>query len=198
MVGNLGATTFAVVYLGWLPSFAVLTRSDTNVTDPVVGAWTILIVLLVVFASDIGALYVGRAIGRHKLAPVISPGKSVEGFVGGVVASVLVTCGLKMLASMPSLEAEPITSAEKLIAFSDELTQTVARLSMLEAVLFAAAVSVASQVGDLFESVIKRSAKVKDSGRLVPGMGGLLDVVDGAVFAVPLAYFLLTKVWQVL
>lgn len=109
-------------------------------------------VFTVTWATDIGAYAVGRAIGRNKLAPSISPGKTIEGLFGGIVAAGLASAAWSVYAGLPEL------------------------LLML-APLFA----VAAQMGDLFESWIKRRAGVKDSGHLLPGHGGLLDRLDGLV-----------------
>jgi phosphatidate cytidylyltransferase len=109
-------------------------------------------VFIVTWATDIGAYAVGRAIGRNKLAPSISPGKTVEGLFGGIVAAGLCSAAWSVYAGLPEL-------------------------LLILAPLFA----VAAQVGDLFESWIKRRAGVKDSGHWLPGHGGLLDRLDGLV-----------------
>jgi phosphatidate cytidylyltransferase len=109
-------------------------------------------VFIVTWATDIGAYFVGRLIGRNKLAPAISPGKTVEGLVGGVVAAGLLAGEWVIYNDMP-------------------------RTLLVLAPLFA----VAAQAGDLFESWIKRRAGVKDSGHWLPGHGGLLDRLDGLV-----------------
>ncbi len=196
-MADLGATLLTIVYLGFLPSFAVQMRCDANIGDPIAGAWTVLIILGMVFASDIGALYVGKAIGSTRLAPSISPGKTVEGLIGGVVGSVVLAAGVWAASSIVPPDREISTVGDHLAVLAYEATRVVARLTFAQMFGLAAAVSLASQVGDLFESLIKRSAQVKDSSQLIPGMGGVLDVLDGAVFAVPLAWLLLTRVWQV-
>ena len=119
------------------------------------------------WAGDIAALYVGKAFGRHKLAPRISPGKTWEGFVGSVVASV----GYAALYFPRLLPDVPIA----------------------EALLIAAAANIAGQFGDLAESALKRGAGVKDSGTLLPGHGGWLDRVDSSLFALPVVYFLVSN-----
>ncbi len=122
--------------------------------------------LLVNWVGDTGAYYVGRKFGRHKLAPMVSPGKSWEGAFASVVTGV--AFGLIYL---------PLT---------------IKGTSWWLAGLLALAANVAGQVGDLAESAIKRGAGVKDSGSLLPGHGGLLDRVDSTLFALPVLYSLLT------
>ncbi len=196
-LGDLGATTVTIMYAGVLPSFAIQMRSDANYGHAAVGAWTLLIVLAVVFASDIGALYVGRALGRRRLAPSISPGKSVAGFFGGIGASVVASVGFCALSLVTMPEGDGDTTLQRLGMLAHEAGLAFGRLGFAQAVVFGIAMSVSSQIGDLFESLLKRSAQVKDSSNLVPGMGGVLDVIDGVLFAVPIAWFLLTRLWQV-
>jgi phosphatidate cytidylyltransferase len=126
--------------------------------------------LVVTWASDIGAYFVGRAIGGRKLIPSVSPGKTVAGAVGGLVASMLVAW-----------------------LYARSVLVPVANLGFTPwgAVLFGAIVSVAAQVGDLFESLIKREGGVKDSSRIIPGHGGILDRFDSLIFVLPVAYLLL-------
>jgi phosphatidate cytidylyltransferase len=111
-----------------------------------------------VWATDIGAYFAGRAIGGPKIAPSISPNKTWAGLMGGVVAALLLGWVLMRFAGLP------------------------AKLAMLSPVL-----AVAAQVGDFYESWLKRRAGVKDSGRLLPGHGGVLDRLDGVVTSAPLA-----------
>jgi phosphatidate cytidylyltransferase len=130
--------------------------------------------LCVVWAGDIAALYVGRAWGRHKLAPSLSPNKTWEGTLGSVAGSLLVTGGLLGLAAW--------------LAQWDS-----AKLSYPEDVWYwlvlAVVVNVVAQVGDLAESALKRSAGVKDSGSLLPGHGGVLDRIDALLLAAPVLWY---------
>ena len=126
------------------------------------GRLLIFVTLLTVFADDTAAFFVGRAIGRHRMAPVISPGKSWEGFVGGTVAAVAV-------AFFALYDQDVVTNGESLVLGP--------RRSGLAATL-----------GDLFESAVKRDLGVKDSGRLLAGHGGVLDRVDSLLWAGPAAY----------
>jgi len=118
--------------------------------------------LLVNWASDIGAYYVGRRFGRHKLAPEVSPNKSWEGSLGGVVSSVLL-------------------AGAYLMRFGS-------RIPVPAIVALTVAANMAGQFGDLAESAMKRGAGVKDSGTLLPGHGGFLDRVDSTLFALPVIY----------
>jgi phosphatidate cytidylyltransferase len=126
--------------------------------------------LVVTWASDIGAYFVGRAIGRRKLIPSVSPGKTVAGAVGGLVASMIVAW----------LYARTVLVPVASLGFTP-----------WGALGFGAAISVAAQVGDLFESLLKREGGVKDSSRIIPGHGGVLDRFDSLIFVLPVAYLLL-------
>jgi phosphatidate cytidylyltransferase len=131
--------------------------------------------LCVVWAGDIAALYVGRAWGRHKLSPKLSPNKTWEGALGSVAGSLLVTGGLLGLAH---LLAAQWNSA--VLSYPEDLGYWL---------VLAAAVNVAAQVGDLVESALKRSAGVKDSGSLLPGHGGVLDRIDALLLAAPVLWY---------
>ena len=126
------------------------------------GRLVVFTVLIAVFADDTAAYFVGRAIGRHKMAPRISPGKSWEGFVGGTLAAMAVA----------------------FFAMYDQ-----GFITDLEALALGAAVALASTLGDLFESAIKRDLGVKDSGHVLAGHGGVLDRVDSLLWAGPAAFY---------
>ncbi len=128
------------------------------------GRLVIFTVLIAVFADDTAAYVVGRSIGRHKMAPRISPAKSWEGFIGGTIAAMAVA----------------------FFAMYDQ-----GLLTNLEALALGGAVALASTMGDLFESAIKRDLAVKDSGRLLAGHGGVLDRVDSLLWAGPAAFYVL-------
>jgi phosphatidate cytidylyltransferase len=130
------------------------------------GNFWILFLLTVIFMSDTGAFYCGRFFGKRKLYSSVSPNKTWAGALGGLSAGVI--SGL-LFSTLFRLGAFP-----------------------LEAGLLAGSLSVCGQVGDLVESMLKRTAGVKDSGRMLPGHGGLLDRVDGVLFAVPLLYLYLS------
>ncbi len=138
-------------------------------TDPVAGRANLLLLLLVVWATDIGAYLVGRAVGGRRLAPRISPGKTVSGAVGGLVAALCVG----FLGSL--LLGDPVGG----------LIPDLARAGAV-----AACLSVVGQAGDLLESGMKRRFGVKDSGHLIPGHGGLFDRLDALLAAAPVAALL--------
>lgn len=129
--------------------------------DGAVGRWNVLFIVLVVWASDIGAYVAGRMIGGAKLAPTISPGKTRSGAVGALFAAMLI--GVAVAAGTGSA---------------------------VHAAMVALVFSVVEQAGDLFESWIKRLVGVKDSGRVIPGHGGLFDRLDGLLAAAPVAALL--------
>ena len=126
--------------------------------------------ILITWASDIGAYVSGRTIGGRKLIPMVSPGKTIAGAIGGLVASMLVSW-----------------------LYARSVLVPVANLGFTPwgALLFGAIVSVAAQAGDLFESLLKRDGGVKDSSRIIPGHGGVLDRFDSLIFVLPVAYLLL-------
>ena len=144
------------LYLGLTLSHAVWLRQLDH------GWEWVLLVLLTVFATDTSAYFVGRAMGRHPMAPTVSPGKTWEGGVGGILGAVGVAVALSFLLDFP--------------------------LSPWQAVLLGAAAGVVAQVGDLAESALKRAAGVKDTGRLVPGHGGVLDRLDSLVLTFVVVY----------
>jgi phosphatidate cytidylyltransferase len=156
-------TLLAFLYLPWSLGYVLLLRETP---DPGLGLWTLSLPLVASFATDIGAYFAGRFFGRHKLAPEISPGKTLEGSMGGILFSFLA-----------------------LLAYT-ALVREVFPFGLLELWLFSLLLSLAAQLGDLAESMLKRFAGVKDSGRFLPGHGGLLDRIDSLLFTFPLTYFL--------
>ena len=156
IVGVIPKQVQGIVYIPLLLSFLVLIRRDPD------GMIWIFLLLAIIFAGDISAYYVGSNLGRRKLNPAISPGKTIEGAVGGLAGNLLVGSIGKFF-FLPELSWGP-------------------------AVLFFLAVGLAGQVGDLFESEFKRSSKIKDSGGILPGHGGFLDRIDALLFASPVAY----------
>ncbi len=164
---------------------------------PVLRAWRngpllLLYLMLLVWCGDIAAFYVGRAFGRHKLAPRISPGKTWEGTVASVLAAIAV--GVVLFHYM-----NPIAGALRVAhllrptgyAFPRSIANihpTVRVAPLWLVALFAAVVNIAAQFGDLVESALKRGAGVKDSGGLLPGHGGVLDRIDALLFALPVGF----------
>ena len=131
---------------------------------PEFGFWAVMAVLFTVFAADTGAFFVGRTLGRHRMAPAISPNKSWEGFVGGVVAAI----GMAFVI---------------LYKDRDEF------LTIPVSLVLGLVIALAAVLGDLFESAVKRDLDVKDSGRVLGGHGGMLDRLDSLLWAGPAAYF---------
>ena len=186
-IASAATTLLGVVYTAGMLSFGYAIRyHDTVAGYDVVGAhhaalggWALrvppggvllIFPLVITWASDIGAYFVGRSIGGRKLIPSVSPGKTVAGAVGGLVTSMLVSW-----------------------LYARSVLVPVANLGFTPwgALAFGAIVSVAAQVGDLFESLIKREGGVKDSSRIIPGHGGVLDRFDSLIFVLPVAYLLL-------
>ena len=165
-------TAFGAVYTGGLLAYALWLRSLGGMGPGWSGAAVLFLPVAVTWLGDSAAYSVGSAIGRHKMAPVISPKKTWEGAVAGLLA----------------------TAAGALLYV--ELTSPLLRWSMSvwQVLLFGALVSVAGQVGDLFESRFKRDCAVKDSSNLLPGHGGALDRIDSLVFVFPFAYAFLRLV----
>ena len=166
-------TTFGALYVGLLGFVARLATTDSEI-DPtaILGglgserAW-ILALVLVVWAFDTAAYFTGRRIGRHAFMHHISPSKTVEGVIGGMVAAAVVGAVLVAAFGRP----------------------------WLAGMAFGLAVAAAAQAGDLAESMLKRAAGAKDSGSLIPGHGGILDRVDSFLFAAPVAYFYVVSVF---
>ncbi|MFZ4575741.1 MAG: phosphatidate cytidylyltransferase, partial [Phycisphaerales bacterium] len=156
-----GVTLLSYVYLGLTFGFLLAIRKDYS-------AWVLMWVLLVTKACDIGAYFTGKAVGKHKLAVWVSPGKTWEGLIGGVVLSSVVSIvGLKVMAARQML---PWTGlAEAVVA----------------GVLFA----IVGQLGDLAKSLLKRDAGMKDSGQVLPGFGGVIDIIDSPLLVTPVAFW---------
>lgn len=157
---KLAAGTLAIIP-AWC-ALALLHASQPN------GHRWLLVALAIVWAGDTGAYFAGRAFGRHKLAPRISPNKTVEGLVGGMVCALLAAALFAWYAGA-TLQQQPLVLGVALVTF------------------------LASVVGDLFESLLKRHVGVKDSGDILPGHGGILDRFDAVLAALPV--FALGKLW---
>jgi phosphatidate cytidylyltransferase len=161
-IGQMAGTVLAALYLGGLGWFLLALRVKRS--EHFTGhALTILMILLMVKSTDIFAYFGGRAFGKHKLIPWLSPGKTWEGLACGLLAAGAVGA-----------------------AFAPQISQ----LTWTKAVVFGILIGAVGQLGDLFESMMKRDAEVKDSGRLIPGFGGILDVIDSPLLAAPFAYLL--------
>jgi len=145
-----------IIYIPVSLGFLVLIREGHS------GTIWIFLLLAIIFAGDTGAFYVGSYLGRHKLCPAISPGKTIEGAIGGLTANLVVGAIGKAF-------------------FLPDLPWSLG-------ILFFLAVGIAGQLGDLFESEMKRSSNIKDSSNILPGHGGILDRIDALLFASPVAY----------
>ncbi len=164
-----GITLLGAVYTGGMLSFAVAIRNHPYAVGRLAGTTLLLLPVALTWTTDIAAYAVGRMLGRRKLVPAVSPGKTVAGAVGGVVLSVIACWAYARWILRPSAE----------LAFSP-----------VGVVCFGVAISVAAQIGDLVESLLKREAGVKDSSRIIPGHGGVLDRIDSLLFTLPTAYVL--------
>jgi phosphatidate cytidylyltransferase len=185
-LASISGTFFGIFYVGWLLSHAVVLREFHRVmfarygedaasrigVTPECGAFLLTFTLAVVVWSDAGAYFAGRAYGKHKLAPRISPSKSVEGAIGGVIGGTL--CGL-VFKGLFELWWPHLSDV----------------LGWVAVTVFGIILSGAAIVGDLVESLLKRDAQVKDAGAMLPGMGGVLDRIDSPLIAIPVMYYLM-------
>ncbi len=162
------AAVFCLLYTGLTLIALPMLRSSED------GKWLVTFLLCVVWAGDITALFVGRSLGRHKLAPHLSPNKTWEGAAGSVAGSLAVT-GLLILLSRELVKHDVVA-----LAFPG---------SVVYWLVVAVVVNIAAQIGDLAESALKRSAGVKDSGTLLPGHGGMLDRIDALLLAAPVLWY---------
>jgi len=171
---NVGSTVFGAIYVGWLISHLVVLRGvwlvgltpvPHTVTvgpyHPEIGACLVMLTFLGTWACDTGAYFIGRAFGKTKLAPRLSPNKTWEGAAGGFVSSIVVTT----------------------------IAGYVIHLPLAHCLALGALFGVLTQLGDLSESSIKRELDIKDFGTMVPGHGGILDRFDSLLFTGPVAYY---------
>lgn len=154
-IEHVALTILGALYIGYGFHYMAAARSIDN------GLWLTLLVLLGIWSTDSGAYFVGKAFGRHKLLPAISPNKTVEGALGGILTALVVVLGLNAL---------------------------LGKLPFWQALGIALVTGIAAQLGDLVESAMKRHFGVKDSGRIIPGHGGVLDRFDSLLFVFPLLY----------
>jgi phosphatidate cytidylyltransferase len=163
----ISTTLFGLMYVPWLLNFL----SKIVFFPGVEGRYYVLYFILVTKFSDLGAYVTGSLIGRHKMIPRISPGKTWEGFGGAIVISTLAS-----------------------VAFVKVAGGNLAGMTALHAVILGVILSVCAVVGDLIESLFKREAGVKDSGNIFPGIGGILDLLDSLLFNAPIMYLYLRHV----
>jgi len=162
MLAGTGVTLLGVIYIAFLGGFLIAMRVGFE-THPGLSTKLLLLFFIVIFGSDAGAYFAGRSLGKHKLVPMVSPGKTWEGLVGGIVA------GAAMGALCTRL-------------FFPELPYQIS-------VPLAAVMSLVGVFGDLAESAIKRGAGAKDAASILPGHGGLLDRLDSLLFNAPILYY---------
>ena len=162
MLTGVGVTALGVMYVAFLGGFLVATRVGFE-NVPGLSTHLLAYFFLVIFASDIGAYFAGRTLGKHKLAPTISPGKTVEGLIGGLIAAAA-AAALATFWFFPTLPYQ----------FSIPLAVVLAAVGVL---------------GDLCESAMKRGSGSKDAASILPGHGGFLDRLDSLLFGAPILYY---------
>ena len=178
-------SVFAFGYIALPLGFLVQVREQWS------GAFLLLYLLLLVWAGDIFAYFVGRSLGRHPMAPRISPKKTWE----GALASLLASIGVGTLLYNYALPVSSFLLRLRLIERQDGFF-ALQKPPVLPVLCFSAALNVAAQLGDLVESLIKRGAGVKDSGAILPGHGGMLDRIDALLFAAPVLWYY--AAWRVM
>jgi phosphatidate cytidylyltransferase len=166
---DFGVTLAGVLYFGWIGSYLISLRELPE------GVWWVLLALPSVWLADSGAYFIGRRFGRHKLSPRLSPKKTWEGYLGGVLVG---TLGAALLAYIWSFWTGPDTF-----------------ITPVNGALLALVLSAITPLGDLGESMIKRQVGMKDSGNLLPGHGGVFDRIDSWLWAGVLAYYLVVWVF---
>jgi len=179
------ASVFAFAYIALPLGMLVQTRQQWA------GAILVVYLLFVVWAGDIFAYFVGRAIGRHRMSPRVSPKKTWEGAAGSMAASL----GVGWLFSTYALSISSALLNAHLINRGDGYF-ALENPPLGPALLLSAALNIAAQLGDLVESLIKRGAGAKDSGAILPGHGGMLDRIDALLFAAPVLWYY--AAWRVL
>ncbi len=162
-------TDFAVtvggfLYVGWIGSYLILLRRLPD------GLWWLMLALPAVWLADSAAYFVGRAVGRHRLSPRLSPNKTWEGYLGGIVIGALSGAGFALVWRIGAGPDSAVTA--------------------LNGTILGAVVSILAPLGDLGISMFKREVGVKDSGSLLPGHGGALDRIDSWIWAAALGYYL--------
>ncbi len=155
-VPAIAGTLLGLFYLPWLLNYLLYVSRLSQ------GRLLVIALFFAIWACDSGAYYVGCRYGKYKLAPAVSPGKTIEGAIGGLGLTIVVFLVARIW---------------------------LANVSVIEAVLLGIGVGVVSQMGDLCESQIKRWAEVKDTGSLIPGHGGVLDRIDSLIFSAPFFYY---------
>jgi phosphatidate cytidylyltransferase len=163
------ASLAGVLYIGWFGAYFISLR---NLSE---GKWWILVVLPAVWFADAGAYFIGRRFGQHKLCPRLSPKKTWEGYLGGIIVGVLFTA---LFAAIWQVGAGPNSA-----------------ITPLRGALVGLVMGIFPTLGDLGESMIKRQVGVKDSGNILPGHGGAFDRIDSWLWAVVIGYYLIVWLW---
>ena len=171
-LGTIAVTVFGVLYAGATLAYAYALRHHRFVVEPAAGAVLLFFPIALTWVSDTGAYFAGRAFGKKKLMPTVSPGKTVAGAVGAVVATMAGAW-----------------------AYNDVVLRPAAQLALAPwtVLIFGAIISGVGQVGDLVESLFKREAGVKDSSKFFGAHGGVLDRLDSLYFVLPVAYLILSR-----
>lgn len=162
LLAGLGVTVFGVIYIAFLGGFLIATRVGFE-NIPGLSTKLLLFFFAVIFGSDSGAYFAGRAFGKHKLAPAISPGKTIEGLIGGLLAAAVISAACSW-SFFPELN----------VWFAIGLGTVMAAVGVL---------------GDLAESAMKRGSGTKDAANILPGHGGLLDRLDSLLLNAPILYY---------
>ncbi len=171
-LATMACTLLGILYVPFLFNYftkLVFTWECPTWLNPIgpTGLWLVFYLIVVIKFTDIGAFFVGRSVGRHKLIPRISPNKTWEGFIGGVATGLLASLGVFFITG----------------GYFGVIT-----MQIQDAIILGILLPVLGTVGDLAESMLKRAANSKDSGRLLPGMGGALDLLDSLLFGAPALY----------
>lgn len=164
---GLSTTLFGVLYVSWFFSFIIKIRFLLPGWE---GVKLVLFIVLVTKAADVGGLFIGTALGKHPLLPKVSPKKSVEGTLGGIIFSAIVA-----------------------VLLSSWLPPVLRNMSIWYISCIGLFFGSLGQLGDLSESMIKRDCNVKDSGKFLPGTGGVLDMIDSLLFSVPAFYLFMSS-----
>ena len=159
-IANVATTILGFVYAGWFPLHLLFLR-DLSCPQFDSGLGFVVMLFIAVLLTDIGCYYAGRHLGKHKLAPVVSPNKTIEGSIGGAICAVIGTL----------------------------VIGTYLGLEWYMSLIYGLLCTIFAQIGDLSESLIKRDAGVKDSGDTLPGHGGFLDRTDSFIFTIPVMYY---------
>jgi phosphatidate cytidylyltransferase len=167
---DFGVTLGGMFYIGWIGAYFISLR---NLPE---GLWWTLVVLPAVWFADSGAYFIGKRFGRHHLSPRLSPNKTWEGYLGGIIVGVLLTAGLSTIWQAWAGPNSAIT--------------------LLRGALVGLVMGIFPTLGDLGESMIKRQMGVKDSGSILPGHGGAFDRVDSWLWAAVIGYYMILWLWS--